>query len=965
MRGLVLPLSISVLFAPCAGARRDDGGCGTSAQTSSEVLFLHRQAGRMRPRAAATAASTNRDIGNVAIIEAAPGVVETLNQFNLVGYTLTFTPTTPAASTYRYNVAPLGYDATAAAQGSPVVALGDDDSRQIALPFSFSFFGTPYRQVFLNSDGNLTFTAGDSASSARSVGRMTGGLPRISPLFDDLDPSRPGGGVRLFSDATHVVFTWFNVAEYPQCSGSTPQTFQARMYVDGRIQFSYQGVTPSSAVVGIAPGAERGGTAIVSFQHDPSADQSGAVLERFGNTQDIDVVSVAQKFYETHEDAYDYLVIYNSLGVDAGCGALAYESTVRSSGTGYGVPVIDHGPDYGSPARLRSVLNMGKLENYPLNPNNIVTLRGAANDTPLTVLGHESGHLFLAFASIPDPNDTTAQPMLGYQLSHWSFVFNSEASLDEGEQITDYGAGVSPRFLTSAVTQWYAPLDRYLMGFAPASDVPPTFVVRGYPANISPVSHPIKGIVFDGTPLAITADDVAKAMGRRTPDYTVAQHRYRFAFILVVAQGALDSLLTNVVQQVETYRSSFPNAYTGFTTGLATAETTLNRSMRLSLFPASGVVTGGSTPATLTLSTAPKTDLVVRIAAPNGFAHAAQDTVTIPAGATSAAFSVTGLKTGVEELTATPGDPSYETASAHIQVAGAAQLILRVVSGDNQVVPAAGPLPAPVVAALTDVNGLIYAGARITATASDGGSVTPAIAVTDAKGQAGFQWTPGAGALNALSLAVEAAPAVTLRLNSGSATPVIGAVVNAASSVPGMAAGSIDTIYGLHLGDATVSLNGVILQQLYRDDRQINFYVPADATPGAATLAVTNAAGVAAATGVTVTGSDPGIFPGAVVHAGTVTSADSAPVKAGDYIEIYCTGLGPTRASGGLSVTAVTPVVYIGSTPVTPSYSGLAPGFVGLYQVDVQVPAGLAPGRLPLLLTTGQKYSNPVNITVQ
>jgi uncharacterized protein (TIGR03437 family) len=109
----------------------------------------------------------------------------------------------------------------------------------------------------------------------------------------------------------------------------------------------------------------------------------------------------------------------------------------------------------------------------------------------------------------------------------------------------------------------------------------------------------------------------------------------------------------------------------------------------------------------------------------------------------------------------------------------------------------------------------------------------------------------------------------------------------------------------------------------------------------------------------------PGIFSGAVVHAGTLVSALTTPVHAGDYIEIYCTGLGPTRTSNGLSLTTVTPAVYLGAAAVTPSYSGLAPGFVGLYQVDVQIPAGLPSGTLPLVITSGNTYSNEVKIAVQ
>ena len=551
--------------------------------------------------------------------------------------------------------------------------------------------------------------------------------------------------------------------------------------------------------------------------------------------------------------------------------------------------------------------------------------------------------------------------MIGYGGSHWSFVFNSEASLDEGEQITDRGTSTSPRFLTTAVTQGYAPLDRYLMGFGPASDVPPTFVVKDYPSYISPVGHPVKGVSFDGTPSPITASDVEQAMGRRTPDYTVAQHRYRFAFILVVAP---DALPTDSVQQVEAYRQQFAPAYSKFSANLGAAETTLNKSLQLSLFPAAGVVAGGATTATLTLQSAAKNDLAVRIATPTGKAQAPEK-VTIAAGATRATFAVTGVQAGVEELTATPDDTSYETAFARVQVAGAGQLTLRTVSGDNQVPSGAGSLPAPVVVGLSDINGLVYAGARITASAGAGGDVTPAVATTDAAGQASFRWTPGTGGINQLTLAVEAAPGVTLRLNAGSATPVIRAVVNAASSQYGMAAGSLETIYGVNLGDVSVSLNGTPVTLLYRGNQQVNFYVPADAALGPGTLTVVNAAGVTATAQVTLTAADPGIFPGAVVHAGTAVSAEETPVKAGDYLEIYCTGLGPTRASGGLSLTTVTPTIYIGSTAVTPAYSGLAPGFVGLYQVDVQVPAGLTPGKLPVVISTGKQSSNEVRIAVQ
>src|ERR1019366_9057320 len=101
-----LSLAITMTAAPVM-ARHDAAGCGTTGTTPAEVLFLHRQAeraraARPRPLAAASAASTNRDIGNVAIIENRDGVVETLNQFDLDDATLTFTPAAGGTPRYSY-----------------------------------------------------------------------------------------------------------------------------------------------------------------------------------------------------------------------------------------------------------------------------------------------------------------------------------------------------------------------------------------------------------------------------------------------------------------------------------------------------------------------------------------------------------------------------------------------------------------------------------------------------------------------------------------------------------------------------------------------------------------------------------------------------------------------------------------------------------------------------------------------
>jgi uncharacterized protein (TIGR03437 family) len=905
-------LGLVLCVAATLWARHEDKLCGTTPQTPVERLFLHRARKVTRVRA------SNRDSGNIAVVEDTGGIVARQNEFNLEGKTLRFTP---AGAAYSYTVVDGGYDAAAASQGAPLAALDDDDSRLVTLPFAFPFFGASYREVNVNSDGNLTFAAPDGASTDRSLGRMTAGPPRIAALFDDLDPSQTAGGVRVLAENGRVVVSWSAVPEWTASGAGQRQTFQAKLYPDGRVEFAYNGVVPASAVVGIAPGALKGGTALVDYRNDASGTYSGAVAERFGNALDVDVVTVAQRFYETHEDAYDYLAIFNNMDIAAlPGGVIAYESTVRSRGTGYGAPPRDDGAQYGSPSRLQAVLNMGPLSQYPADPNAIVLARSQAGDTPVTTIAHETGHLFLAYASIADPSDPTAHPMLGFQNQHWAFTFNSEASLLEGERILDQGPGVSPRFLTTDTVQQYSPLDQYLMGFRPPADVPDTFVVRDAPSYMQQW-HPARGVKFDGTRQNVAVGEVIQAMGRRTPDHTIAQRRFRFAFILVTPQGVDPS--ASDLATLEGYRQQFEAFYAKASGDRASADASLRRALKLSLFPSAGIAEGASGTATIAVQAPVSAALPVVLTAPNGNAKFPA-TVTIPAGAASVTFAYSGVKAGVEEVTATPGDPRYETAFARVQVAGAAELKLTQLSGD------------PVVVRLSDANGIVYSGVAVDAAPSTGGAVYPSTAATDAQGLASFGWNPGEGTVNQLRLSVSTIPAVSLTVRAGSAVPAIESVVNAASGAAGFAAGGLATIYGAHLAGAKVAIGDVAATVLYASDGQINFYAPQSTPTGSGTLTVTAASGESASAPVEVAAVQPGIF-GVTV--------------AGQTLVVYATGLGPAGA---------TPIVFIGATPVQPAVIPISPG---VWQVNAAIPAGVS-GPQQVLISVSLAHSNTVRVTI-
>jgi len=58
--------------------------------------------------------------------------------------------------------------------------------------------------------------------------------------------------------------------------------------------------------------------------------------------------------------------------------------------------------------------------------------------------------------------------------------------------------------------------------------------------------------------------------------------------------------------------------------------------------------------------------------------------------------------------------------------------------------------------------------------------------------------------------------------------------------------------------------------------------------------------------------------------------------------------------------------VTIGGVPATVSFAGLAPGFVGLYQVNVEVPEAAPSGSsVPVVLSIGGAASNTVTIAVE
>ncbi len=159
---------------------------------------------------------------------------------------------------------------------------------------------------------------------------------------------------------------------------------------------------------------------------------------------------------------------------------------------------------------------------------------------------------------------------------------------------------------------------------------------------------------------------------------------------------------------------------------------------------------------------------------------------------------------------------------------------------------------------------------------------------------------------------------------------------------------------------------------------QINLQVPFELSGESTTqVVVTNNGLISPPVTVAVSAAMPGIFTvngkaGAILKSDYSLNNLSNPAHPGDIIIIYATGLGPvsptvatgTPASTAAQVTIPTSVT-IGGLSAKVIYAGLAPSFVGLYQINVIVPSNTTSGNaVPVVITTGTSVSNTATIVV-
>lgn len=489
-----------------------------------DALWLNRQR-RATPTAvlAPPAAGADAvDIGEVAVLEDVGDLIAPPNPYDLRGAGLRFARNSAGG----YDVSRI--DGTFRSTLGTRLTLADDDSSAVAVPFAFPFFGAAQQAAFVNSDGNITFEEEDRASTERNVARLLTGPPRVAPFLADLDPSA-GGRVFLQATADQYTVTWCAVRGF-----DLPQTItvQVTLLAGGTIEMKFgdaAGLT--DAVIGVSPGRTGDFTPVDLSASGPTPGGGAALGERFAQRAQLDTVEVARRFYRDHPDNYDQLIIWTDAAIIRD--AFAYETTVANEIRGIGLDVFDAAADFGSAGRLRSFAVMDWIGKYPDDPRQ----RFLGENNTVSVLGQEVGHRWLAFLEFRDHTGRRSDALLGRGEAHWSFFFDSDASVMEGNDIEDLGGGA---FRTVAAVERYSRLDQYAMGLLPESAVPPFFYVQD-PTNVSPARDgddaPRIGVTFNGTRRDVLIQDVVAIHGPRIPSSADAPRVHRQAFVFVVGAG--------------------------------------------------------------------------------------------------------------------------------------------------------------------------------------------------------------------------------------------------------------------------------------------------------------------------------------------------------------------------------------------------------------------------------------------
>lgn len=272
---------------------------------------------------------------------------------------------------------------------------------------------------------------------------------------------------------------------------------------------------------------------------------------------------VAQRFYETHSDQYDFLIVFPTFSADFGQNVAGLHTLVSNDVSGTGKPVGSNASLYGSAGRLKGFVDIDALMPNASAPD---------LDDVMGVVAHEVAHQWSGQAKVLLAGATaSSDDLLGQEGAHWNFFLDSNASLLNGSEWLANGNGT---FTAVESRRRYSELDLYLMGFYSPLEVPPMMVLRpSGPGHSADEIPPPDGTVVAASATSVELSNIVAAMGARVPNASAAQHEFRAAFVLLLPPGA--QATPAQLAFVEAARRQFANEFFFLTHGRGVMETEL------------------------------------------------------------------------------------------------------------------------------------------------------------------------------------------------------------------------------------------------------------------------------------------------------------------------------------------------------------------------------------------------------
>ncbi len=157
-----------------------------------------------------------------------------------------------------------------------LLELGDEAFTELPLGFTFPYQGVDYNSVFVNSNGYLTLGDGEIFNFIPNSADLETGLPRLAPLWVDLDPGS-GGMIVASSDAGSQTISYMGVPEF-FFGGSN--TFSVTLDSSGAISLAYADLTAPEGLAGLGAGDGNPST-VVDLSTSSNWPANGSTYELF------------------------------------------------------------------------------------------------------------------------------------------------------------------------------------------------------------------------------------------------------------------------------------------------------------------------------------------------------------------------------------------------------------------------------------------------------------------------------------------------------------------------------------------------------------------------------------------------------------------------------------------------------------------------------------------------------------